>query len=62
MNQGELVPITRADLIAEALRELQMRRRIYPRNVSTGKMDADVAERRIKLMERIAAQLEEDGR
>jgi hypothetical protein len=51
----DLLPITRVEILAELERELKMRREVFPRWVSAGKLKADVAERRIAIMEAVAA-------
>lgn len=53
----ELFPPALDDLIACARRELEMRRRVYPRWVSAGKMAADKANRELMLMETIVGTL-----
>lgn len=47
---SELFPITLDDMIGAVEREIVMRRRVYPRWVSQGKMPRDKAEREIELM------------
>lgn len=44
--------------IACVRREISMRRRVYPRWVSTGKMTQDEADRQISTMEAVQATLE----
>jgi hypothetical protein len=44
---------TAADKHREALRELAMRRRVYPRQVESGSMTAKDAARKIQIMEQI---------
>jgi len=44
--------------IACVRREVSMRRRVYPRWVSTGKMTQDEADRQISTMEAVQATLE----
>ena len=47
--------ITRAAKRAEVMREIQMRRRVFPRWVAAGRLTQDAADRRIAVMEAIAA-------
>jgi len=51
---SELFEPTLAEMIAEAERELAMRRRVYPRWVEAGRMKQHHAERRIEMMAAIA--------
>lgn len=44
--------------VACVRREISMRRRVYPRWVSTGKMTQDEADRQISTMEAVQATLE----
>jgi phosphoenolpyruvate carboxylase len=48
-------PITDQDKLVCLARELQMRRRLYPRQIGSGRMTADEARREIELMEAIVA-------
>jgi hypothetical protein len=50
----DLLPITLSDMIADADREVTMRRHVYPRQVAKGYMKADMADRKIAIMEQIA--------
>jgi hypothetical protein len=52
-------PITLTDMVAEAKRELAMRRRVYPRWVEDGRMKPHQAERQIAALAAIVAELEE---
>jgi hypothetical protein len=52
---SELFPITNADKLAAVMRELEMRRRVYPRMIENGKMTQGKAAREIALMEAIAS-------
>jgi len=45
------------NLIDEAKREAFMRRRVYPKQVSAGRMSQEEADRRIDLMEAIVSRL-----
>jgi hypothetical protein len=53
---------TLRELVEEAQREAFMRRRVYPRQVEAGRMTQQDADRRIDLMEGIAARLKAAGR
>ena len=55
ITPGGAIPVTA--LIAEAQRELDMRRQFYWTRVRAGKMRQDEAERRIALMEAIVKRL-----
>ena len=46
---------TAAEKLAGIERELELRRRVYPRQVEAGRMGADFAARQIALFEAIAA-------
>lgn len=46
-----------AEMVAEARRELALRRQVYPRLVASGRLKADEATRRISLMEAIVTRL-----
>ena len=50
---ADLFPPSIDDQIAEAERELAMRRHAYPRWVASGTLKADRAERQVKAMEAI---------
>lgn len=58
---SDLFPPSRAEMAAEMRREIAMRRRVYGRQVNTGKMRRDVAERRIAIAETILALIEAEG-
>lgn len=49
-----LFEIDWAEKLAEVERELVMRRRVYPRSVSSGKLSQERADRGIAVMEAIA--------
>lgn len=51
---------TNEDLAKEADRELEMRRKLYPKWVADGRMSQDIATRRINLMAAIADRLRAD--
>ncbi len=58
MSRGNLhTRFTIEDLIAEAQRELVLRRQYYWKRIRSGKMRADDAEKRIALMEAIVKRL-----
>lgn len=48
---AELFPLTLGDLLAEARRELAMRRRVYPRQVAAGRLTQSKADEYIKRQE-----------
>jgi hypothetical protein len=50
---ADLFPITIEDQIASVEREINLRRRVYPRWVSEGKMKQDKADREIAVMEAV---------
>lgn len=52
-------PVTIERQIAAVRDELSLRRRVYPRWISAGRMQPDVAERRIAEMEAVRATLEQ---
>jgi hypothetical protein len=54
---ADLFPINLDDQIACAAREVNMRKKVYPRWVSTGKMKQEEAEREIAVMESILNKL-----
>lgn len=60
-GQGSMFPdatpadVMQADKIAELERELQVRRRVYPRWIQTGKLSRELAHRRIITLEAILA-------
>lgn len=55
MRDGNaLMPATREEKRAEALRELGLRRRTYPRWVEAGRLSQADADRQIALMQSIA--------
>ena len=45
--------VMQADKVAELERELQVRRRVYPRWIQTGKLSRELAHRRIITLEAI---------
>jgi hypothetical protein len=47
---SELFPFTRAELIAEVEREIELRKRVYPRMVEKRQVGRTLSERRIALM------------
>jgi hypothetical protein len=53
---GEPIPL--AEMLAEATRELHMRRSVYPRRVSGGKMTQAQATRHLEVQRAIVALLE----
>lgn len=58
MSRGNLhTRFTVEELIAEAQRELELRRQYYWKRIRAGKMRADDAEKRIALMEAIVKRL-----
>lgn len=58
MSRGNLqTRFTIEELIAEAQRELELRRQYYWKRIRAGKMRADDAEKRIALMEAIVKRL-----
>jgi hypothetical protein len=58
MSRGNLhTRFTIEDLIAEARRELELRRQYYWKRIRAGTMRADDAEKRIALMEAIVKRL-----
>ena len=54
---SDLFPATLAEMLGEAERELALRRRVYPYWVTDGRMKQHHAERQIRLMEAICAEL-----
>jgi hypothetical protein len=56
-----MTEFTSAEMVGCIERELKMRRRVYPRWVSTGKMSQPQANREIALMEAILARLQTDA-
>lgn len=54
---ADLLPITVADQIAELERELKMRRRVYPRHITSGMLTQDKADRQIAVLESAIATL-----
>lgn len=58
MLSDALPPVPIADQIAAVERELEMRRRVYPRWVANGKMKQGTADEEIRRMEAVLATLE----
>jgi hypothetical protein len=54
-------PVTIAELVAEAERELHMRLSVYPRRISAGKLTQAKADRAIALQRAIIARLKDCG-
>lgn len=50
-------PVPIAEMVAEAERELKMRKEVYPRRVRNGSMSWQKCERQIRVQEAIIAQL-----
>jgi hypothetical protein len=50
---SQLFPITREDKIACIKREIEMRHKVYPRWISSGKMTMEKASREIEVMQQI---------
>ena len=50
-----------AEIVAELEREVEVRRRVFPRWVANGKLKPDVADRRIQLLEAAAAYMRMEG-
>jgi len=59
MTSSDLLPVSREEMIAEVKREIEFRRRVYPRQVATGRMSQRNAERHIEVMTAVLALLEE---
>jgi hypothetical protein len=57
----DMLPITLDDMLAEALREVELRKQVYARQVGAGKMRQERADRNIAVMSAIADQLRKDG-
>lgn len=55
----DLLPVSIAEMVIEAQRELTMRKRIYPDRVRTGRMNRRQADRRIDVMQAILDRLED---
>jgi hypothetical protein len=53
----ELLPITLDDEIAAVRREIAMRERVYPRQVSAGRLRQTAADRELALMRAVLATL-----
>lgn len=54
---ADLLPVTKAEMIKEAERELALRRRVYPRRITLGQMKQHQADRYIELQTAIIAAL-----
>lgn len=54
----DLLPITVAEMLAEVRRELRLRASVYPRQVATGRLKQDKADRQIAILEALARKLE----
>jgi hypothetical protein len=54
------VPV--GEMLTEARRELAMRRSVYPKHVTTGRLREPIAERRIRVMEAIIETLEKKAK
>ncbi len=50
---ADLLPITLDDQIASVRREIALRERVYPRQVSNGRMSRQSAERELALMQSV---------
>jgi hypothetical protein len=55
----DLLPVTLDDMIAELRRECRMRREVYARATSDGRMNRRAAARRIDVMDATLAYLEQ---
>lgn len=53
----DLFPPTMDEMIAEVEREIELRKRVFPRWIANGKMKQDVADRRIRILECVSAYL-----
>jgi hypothetical protein len=53
-----MVMFTAKEKCLEAMREVKMRRRVYPRWIEEGHISQDVADRRIEIMQQIAEDYE----
>jgi hypothetical protein len=56
----DLLPVTLDDMIAELRRECRMRREVYARATSDGRMNRRAADRRIDVMDATLAYLERE--
>ena len=54
---SDLFPITLDEMIREVEREIALRRRVYPNWIASGRLKRDKAERQIKVMEAVTAEL-----
>lgn len=49
--EGHEPPVNHDDMLRELEREIEVRQRVYPRWVASGKLEAGVADRRIAVLE-----------
>jgi hypothetical protein len=57
---GDLLPVSREEMVREIEREIRKRQYVYPRQVAGGKLRQQEADRRIEIMEAIAVELQRD--
>lgn len=58
----DLFPVTVDDMLAELRREIEVRYRVYPRQVAQKLLSADAMDRRIAIFEALIAKLEGERR
>jgi len=58
----DLLPITLDEMIAELRREVEMRHRVFPRQVQAKLLKAETADRRIAILEALITKLEGERR
>lgn len=58
---ADLFPISWRDMIAELDREIDTRRRVYPRWISDGRISQEDADRRVAILKRIRDVLSTPG-
>lgn len=57
---GDLLPVSREEMVAEIEREIRKRQYVYPRQVAIRKLKQQEADRRIEIMQAIAVELQRD--
>jgi hypothetical protein len=57
---GDLLPVSKEEMIREVEREIRKRQYVYPQQVRAGKLKPYEADRRIEIMEAIAVELQRD--
>jgi hypothetical protein len=57
---GDLLPVSKEEMVKEIEREIKKRQYVYPLQVKGGKLRQQEADRRIEIMQAISVELQRD--